>query len=162
MSGGVFAIVGVILGSVSTYLVQNLMARRAERFATQERLRRERMDAYCAFAADAMDARRSQINRWYQRRDAGRGSVLYEDAKAESYRGRSSARRARYLVQLVGDDPDLSQLAETAVESLGDIHKAQTKSEMEELAERARTLIEDFVRCSAMRLAVDREASRQS
>ncbi len=71
MSGGIFAIIGVVLGSVLTYLVQNLMARRAEDFATRERHRRERMDAYSTFAADAMDARRSQINRWYQRRDAG-------------------------------------------------------------------------------------------
>lgn len=161
MSAGIFAIAGVILGSVSTYLVQNVMARRAERFATRERLRRERMDAYSAFAAEAMDARRAQINRWYQRRDAGRGSVVYGDAKAESYRGRSAARRARYRVQLVADDLELTQLAETAVESLGHIHKAETKAEMEARAERTRSLVEDFVRDAAMRLSVQDDAARQ-
>ncbi|MBM0123444.1 hypothetical protein [Pimelobacter simplex] len=54
MSAGFFAILGVLLGSISTYWVQNRMAARAEGFETQERLRRERMDAYSAFAASAI------------------------------------------------------------------------------------------------------------
>lgn len=153
MTVGIFAIVGVVLGSVSTYLVQTLMAGRAEDFAMRERLRRERMDAYSAFAAAAMEARRSQINRWYQRRDAGRGSAQYDDAKAESYRGRSAARLERYRLQLVADDDRLTALAETAIESLGDIHQAETKSEMEARAEGTRTLVEQVVGVAAAHLS---------
>ena len=159
MSPGIFAIVGVLIGSIATYLVQNLMARRAESFERQERLRRERMEVYSAFAAEAMDARRAQINRWYQRKDAGRGSAEYDEAKADSYRGRTEARRERYRIELVADDPDLTGLAEAVVESLGAIHKGSMKAQMEERAERTRTLVESFVTAAADQIGMDRRRS---
>jgi hypothetical protein len=154
MSTGIFAIVGVMLGSALGYFGQRLMAGRAEDFATREHLRRERMDAYSAFAAGAMDARRGQINRWYQRRDAGRSSsVEYDEAKAQSYLGRSAAWRERYRVQLVANDEALSALAEATVISLRAIPKGDTKTEMEERAQETRALIERFVTDAAAHLA---------
>lgn len=156
MISGLFAIVGVALGSVLTYVVQSRMARRAEDFALSERLRRERMDAFTAFAAEAMEARSAQINRWYQRRDAGRGSSRYEEAKSQSYRSRTAARRARYLVELVAGHEDMVLLSAEAVESLRLIHKAPTKPEMEALADQTRELVERFVRDAALRVASNR------
>ncbi|WP_156384251.1 hypothetical protein [Marmoricola sp. Leaf446] len=153
MSAGIFAIVGVALGSALGYFGQRLMAGRAEEFARRERLRRERMDAYSAFAASAMEARRAQINRWYQRRDAGSASSEYDEAKAESYLGRSAAWRERYRVQLVADDEGLSGLAEAAVKSLRSIPKAETKSGMEQSAKETRSLIERFVTDAAAQLS---------
>jgi hypothetical protein len=129
------------------------MAGRAEDFATRERLRRERMDAYSAFAASAMEARRGQINRWYRRRDAGPSSAEYDEAKAESYLGRSAAWRERYRVQLVADDEALSALAEATVKSLRAIPKADTKSQMEAKAQETRNLIERFVTDAATQLS---------
>jgi hypothetical protein len=134
MSPGNFAIVGIALGAISTYLVQSLMARRAEGFEAHERLRRERMEVYSSFASSTMEARRGQINRWYQHTDAGRDSAEYGDAKAESYRGRSVARRERYRVQLVAVDGGLTDLAERVVQSLGAVHEGATRPEMEEKA----------------------------
>jgi hypothetical protein len=81
MSSGVFAIVGVVLGSVLTYLMQSRLARRTEEFARAQSLRHERLEVYSALAAQAMEARRAQINRWYQRRDSGRGTTQYADAR---------------------------------------------------------------------------------
>lgn len=153
MSTGIFAVIGVALGSLLTYVVQDRMARRAETFATRERLRQERMDAYSAFASDSMDARRAQINRWYQRRDSARGTPEYEAAKADSYRSRAAARHERYRVQLVAGDGGLTELAEAAVKSLGHIHKAQTKPQMEERAEHTRSLIEQFVTQATVELS---------
>lgn len=162
MSAGIFAIVGVALGSLLTYAVQSRMARRAEDFATRERLRQERMDAYSALAADTMDARRAQIDRWYQRRDSGRGTPQYEAAKAESYRGRTAARRERYRVELVAADAEMTALAEEAVASLGDIHKAQSKTEMEERAEHTRRLVERFVERAASQLSAPADSENSA
>lgn len=153
MSSGIFAIIGVALGSVLTYLVQDRMARRAEDFARRERLRRERMDVYSTFAAGTMDARRAQINRWYQRRDAGRATPQYQEAKAESYQRRVAARRERYRVELVAIDDGMVVLAEAAVESLGAIHKAESETGMEERADHTRDLIERFVSEAAAQLS---------
>lgn len=117
------------------------------------------MEVYSAFAAGAMDARRGQINRWYQRRDTGRGSAEYGHAKADSYRGRTEARRERYRVELVADNQDLTELAESVVESLGAIHKGATKAEMEERADSTRTLIERFVTAAANEIGIERQRS---
>lgn len=145
MSSGIFAIIGVALGSALTYLVQSHMARRAEDFAQRERLRRERMDVYSAFAARTMDARRAQINRWYQRTDKGRGTKAYEDAKSATYRERTAARREQYRVKLVATDQGFADLAVAAVDSLRYIPKTESKVEMEERADRTRDLVEQFV-----------------
>lgn len=155
MVAGVFAVVGVLLGSVSTLVVQTVMARRAETFAVGEKLRQQRMEAYCALADEAMEARRTQINRWYQRRDAGAGTAEYAKAKDESYRGRAAARRQRYKVQLVADDDRLIRKADLLIESMGPIHKAETEAEMERLAEHTVELIEDFVKSASAQLRAD-------
>ncbi len=59
-------------------------------------------------------------------------------AKAESYQGRMAARRERCRMQLVTQDRELLGLAEAAIESLGAIHKAEAKPEMEKLADETR------------------------
>ena len=133
------------------------MAQRAEDFAERERLRQERMDVYSAFAAATMDARRAQIHRWHQRRDAGRGTSQYEEAKTQSYLGRVNARRERYRVELVANEPGMFAMAEEAVESLGAIHKAESQPKMEQHAEHTRKLIERFVSDAAAQLSATRE-----
>ncbi|MEN8705949.1 MAG: hypothetical protein ABF306_07420 [Nocardioides marinisabuli] len=145
MTVGIFAVIGVVLGSLSTYLVQNLMAGRAEDFAVRERHRRDGVDVCSAFAAEAMNARRSQIHRWYEGRDAGFESASFVEAKAESYRTRSATRRERYRVQLVADNVALTEAAEAVVVSLGHIHKAPDEATMEALADSTRELVESFV-----------------
>lgn len=155
MSSGVFAIIGVVLGTVLTYVVQNRMASRAEDFVQRQRLRDERLDAYSAFAAGVMDARRAQINRWYQRRESQRGSQLYESAKADSYHARTAARRDEYRVQLVAKDESTRVRAREVVESLGAIHKADTRADMEDRADVTRELIDRFVTEASAQLAPD-------
>ena len=112
------------------------------------------MEVYTAFASAAMDARRAQINRWYQRRDAGRGTPHYLESKADSYQSRVAARQERYRVELVASDNELSQLAEAVLRSFSPIHKAISKGEMEEFADYTRDLIERFVAGAVTQLAV--------
>jgi hypothetical protein len=98
---------------------------------------------------EPMEARRTQIDRWYQRSHSGRGTTQYAEAKAQSYHSRAAARFERYRVELVSPDSDMTTLAEAAVVSLGDIHKAESKEDMEQRAEHTRNLIEQFVAAGA-------------
>jgi hypothetical protein len=54
---------------------------------------------------------------------------------------------------LVSPDSDMTALAEAAVVSLGNIHKAESKEDMEQRAERTRKLSEQFVAAGARDLA---------
>lgn len=69
----------------------------------------------------------------------------------QSYHSRAAARFERYRVELVSPDSDMTTLAEAAVASLGDIHRAESKEDMEQRAEHTRKLIEQFVAAGAPR-----------
>ncbi|GAA4520517.1 hypothetical protein GCM10023191_097580 [Actinoallomurus oryzae] len=61
---GLFAVVGTLVGSVVTYLLQRRSAEHAERSAREQRLWQERLQAYSAFAEATIEFRRSQYDRW--------------------------------------------------------------------------------------------------
>ncbi|MER5182012.1 hypothetical protein ABT009_27260 [Streptomyces sp. NPDC002896] len=56
----VIAVLGTLLSSALTYVFQRRNAERSEQFARNERLRQERIDAYCAFGGAPADYRRGR------------------------------------------------------------------------------------------------------
>ena len=161
--GGLLAILGAAAGSALTYLLQRKMAVRAEEFAVAERVRAERMAAFSSFASAAMEARRAQVNRWYQRRDAGRDSDAYRTAKAESHRYRAAASQALFRAQLVSDSEELSNRATKVLEGIGDLHKAQTKDDLDQEADKWRDGVGLYVKAARLRIdaaADERTAAR--
>jgi hypothetical protein len=58
------AVVGTLLGSLSTFLFQQRTAVRAEVAVREERLRQERLAAYSAFAAAVTELKRGVVAAW--------------------------------------------------------------------------------------------------
>ena len=136
--GGLLAILGAAAGSALTYVLQRKMAVRAEEFAVAERVRAEGMAAFSSFASAAMEARRAQVDRWYQRRDAGPGSDEYRSAKDESFRCRAAAWQVLFRAQLVSDSDELNSRATELLDGIGRLHKAQTKDDLDQEADKWR------------------------
>jgi hypothetical protein len=143
--GGVLAIVAAAAGSTLTFYTQHHVARRAERFAVAEQMRAERLAAFSAFAGAAMEARRAQVDRWYQLHDGGRESSAYIAAKNESYRAKALAWQALFRAQLVSDSTELTALAAAALEGIGSLHRAAAKDELDHRAEGVRESVGAFV-----------------
>lgn len=70
----VVAVIGTLLGSGITHFFQSRAAERSEQFARAERLRQERIDAYCAYAGALLDYRRVLVHRWF---------VLHEEDRCD-------------------------------------------------------------------------------
>jgi hypothetical protein len=136
--GGLIAILGAAAGSGLTYLLQRKMAVRAEEFAVAERVRAERMAAFSSFASSAMEARRAQVDRWYQRHDAGPESDANRTAEDESFRCRAAAWQALFRAQLVSDSDELNSRATELLDGIGGLHKAQTKDDLDPEADKWR------------------------
>ena len=150
--GGLLAILGAAAGSSLTYVLQRKMAVRAEEFAVAERVRAEGMAAFSSFASAAMEARRAQVDRWYQRRDAGPGSDEYRSAKDESFRCRAAAWQALFRAQLVSDN-ELNSRATGVLEGIGNLHKAHTKVDLDQGADKWREEISLYVEAARLRIA---------
>lgn len=148
ISSGIFTLLGAVLGSGLTYLAQATMAGRSQRFARDERHRAEQIDACSRFASAAMEARRAQKNRWYQRRLEGPDSSPYSEAKAESYRLRAAAWQELYRAELVTNDPELSELARQALNLVADMHNAPDEDAVSQTGESVRKKVEAFVQAA--------------
>ncbi|GAA2048460.1 hypothetical protein N0X72_16870 [Streptomyces carpaticus] len=133
----VVAVAGTLLGSLSTHLFQ----RRATRSQT---LRQERLVAYSAFAATLEEYRHGQNTRWHQRNEPDRTA-----ARDEAHRLRTSARQALHRVELLTDDPALTELARNAYRSTWSISTAVEPDEHRERDGASRQAIEAFVTAAA-------------
>jgi hypothetical protein len=123
-------------------------------------LLRERMAAFSTFASAAMEARRSQVDRWYQRHDAGRDSDAYRTAKDESFRCRAAAWQALFRAQLVSDSDELNSRATELLDGIGGLHKAQTKDDLDQEADKWRDGVGLYVK--AARLRIDAAADERT
>ncbi|GAA4630322.1 hypothetical protein GCM10023196_055210 [Actinoallomurus vinaceus] len=140
--------VGTLLGSALTYVFQRRTAGRAEQFARDERLRRDRVSAYSAFAEAVMAYRHEELQVWLHRH----GELIHplpERFEVEQGRLRSLALRARYRVQLLADEPRLIEPADHSLDAVARIHQANDATELMEHGERTEQRVEDFVRAAA-------------
>ncbi|MCO5970225.1 hypothetical protein [Actinoallomurus soli] len=142
------AVAGTLLGSALTYVFQRRTAGRAEQFARDERLRRDRVSAYSAFAEAVMEYRHQELQVWLHRR----GELTHplpERFEVEQGRLRSLALRARYRVQLLAEAPRLVELADQSLDAVAEIHRAKDATELMEHGERTEQRVERFVREAA-------------
>ena len=138
------AILGVVLGSVLTYLFQARNARQAQEFARDQRLWQERLTAYSEFAGVVTDFRRSENDRWHREQEDPQGAPFIS-ARDESYQLRAKATAALCRVQLVGGDTALSQLAEKALNATTEVHMATGEDDRARRGEKARLALQDFL-----------------
>jgi hypothetical protein len=147
---GLFAVVGTLVGSVVTYLLQRRNAEHAERSAREQRLWQERLQAYSAFAEAAIEFRRSQYDRWH-RHDEDPSSSAYVEARTESYRLKAVARQAMFRVKLLSGDVLIAQ-ADEIMKITEDLHHASDSRELTARGDQAQQIVDMFISAASAKV----------
>ncbi|MFE0130624.1 hypothetical protein ACFWY6_03345 [Streptomyces sp. NPDC059037] len=146
----VVAVLGTLLGAGLTHLLQHRTALRAEQFTREERLRQERIDAYCSFGGTLANYRRGQMDYWFARHDDGRirEEVELHELRREAQRLRAVAMEAMFRAELLTDAPRLAALGRDALKAVEAIPGAETRDELHGVRNTSRTLIYDYIAAS--------------
>lgn len=141
----VVAVVGTLLGSGITHVFQSRSADRSERFARAERLRQERIDAYCAYAGALLEYRRILVHRWFVLHEDDRCGEDTPELREEVYKTRYSAQEAMFRAQMVTDDPEILDRSEQVMSATTELHWARDRETLTELRATTRQGIRDFI-----------------
>ncbi|MFI1333314.1 hypothetical protein ACH4U7_25070 [Streptomyces sp. NPDC020845] len=138
------AVLGTVLGSGVTYVFQRRTTERGEHFARAEKLRQERIDAYCAYAGALLNYRRVLIHRWFVTHE-NRPDEDTPELREHVYEMRYAAQEAMFRAQMVSDDPALVELAERLMSYVTELHKAEDPAQLDDIRERTRQGVRDFI-----------------
>ncbi|MEU8785498.1 hypothetical protein [Streptomyces sp. NPDC048637] len=141
----VVAVVGTLLGSGITHVFQRRAADRSEQFARAERLRQERIDAYCAYAGALLEYRRILVHRWFVLHEGDRCGEDTPELREEVYKTRYSAQEAMFRAQMVTDDPEIVDRSEQVMSATTELHRARDRETLTALRATTRQGIRDFV-----------------
>ncbi|GAA0489047.1 hypothetical protein GCM10010361_62810 [Streptomyces olivaceiscleroticus] len=147
------AVVGTLLGAGTTHLFQRRETERSHALAREEKLRQERIDAYCAYAGALLEYRRVLVHRWFVLHEGD--ELCGEDTpelREEQYKARRAAHEAMFRAQMVSDDAGVVELAEQLMADVTELHSVETRRSLTELRARTRQEIRDFVSLVAGRL----------
>lgn len=133
---------GTLLGAGVTHSFQRRTVERTEAFTRGERLRQERIDAYCAYAGALVNYQRILVDRWFSRVE---DREEREETRFRSYEMRSETQEALFRVQLLSGDEDLVRLAEETLEQVATVHTAADRAELAERRRVSRDAINRFV-----------------
>ncbi|UKY52200.1 hypothetical protein [Streptomyces inhibens] len=145
----VVAVVGTLLGSGITHFFQSRAADRSERFARAERLRQERIDAYCAYAGALLDYRRVVVHRWFVLNEEDRCDEDSPELREEMYKTRYTAQEAMFRAQMVSDDPEILDRSEEVMSAVTELHWARDREALTDLRTTTRQGIRDFIAATA-------------
>jgi hypothetical protein len=145
----IVAVVGTLLGSGVTHVFQRRATDRSERFAREERLRQERIDAYCAYAGALLDYRRVLVYRWFVLHEEGRGDEDTPAMREELYKNRYAAQEAMFRAQMVTGDPRILALSEEVLAHVTELHRVEDLETLTALRAVTRQGIRDFVAATA-------------
>ena len=145
----IVAVVGTLLGSGVTHVFQRRATDRSERFAREERLRQERIDAYCAYAGALLDYRRVLVYRWFVLHEEGREEEDTPALREELYKNRYAAQEAMFRAQMVTGDPRILSLSEEVMAHVTELHRAEDLEKLTALRAVTRQGIRDFVAATA-------------
>ncbi|WP_052863696.1 hypothetical protein [Streptomyces niger] len=149
----VVAVVGTLLGAGTTHLFQRRETERSHALAREEKLRQERIDAYCAYAGALLEYRRVLVHRWFVLHEGD--ELCGEDTpelREEQYKARRAAHEAMFRAQMVSDDAGVVELAEQLMADVTELHSVETRRSLTELRAHTRQEIRDFVSLVAGRL----------
>ncbi|MFD0165204.1 hypothetical protein ACFVJH_13765 [Streptomyces decoyicus] len=141
----VVAVIGTLLGSGITHFFQNRAAERSEQFARAERLRQERIDAYCAYAGALLDYRRVLVHRWFVLHEEGRCDEDSPELREEVYKTRYAAQEAMFRAQMVTDDAGILERSEQVMSATTELHWARDQETLTALRTTTRQGIRDFI-----------------
>lgn len=142
------AVIGTLLGVVTTHVFQRRAAERDQLVAARQQLRTERLAAYSDFVAAVTEYRRGQQDRWHRRHENPDGAAAAE-ARFEAFRLRGVALQALSRVQLVAVGERIVEAARHAYECTTDVHKAPDKAELRQYVSKAGEALDAFIRAAA-------------
>ncbi|MGD6751621.1 hypothetical protein [Streptomyces sp. BH105] len=145
----VIAVLGTLLGAALSHVLQSRTAARGQDFARAERLRQERIDAYCACGGALANYRRGQLDRWFpQHVDRPGETADVHELRREAQRLRTAAMEAMFRVELLTEAPALTTLAREAMASVDRIPAAADREELRVVRDESRGLIHQFIAAS--------------
>ncbi len=148
------AVAGTLLGAVLTYLFQRRTLEKTQEVARREQLRQERLSAFEAFAATAMDLRRAERDRWNLRKE-GREDAERREARQATYHLRTEAWAAFFRMKLIsepGTDDRLMEQAEKVIEVASSVSKANNEEDYHARGALTRTVLDEFVKAASSRV----------
>ncbi|MFG2135455.1 hypothetical protein [Streptomyces sp. NPDC048650] len=148
----VVAVVGTLLGAGVTQLFQTRATERSERIAREERLRQERIDAYCAYAGALLDYRRVLVHRWFVVHEDDRCDEDSPALREEVYKTRYTAQEAMFRAQMVTDDAQVLTRSEQVMADVTELHWAADRDTLTALRATTRQGIRDFIAATAPRV----------
>ncbi|MEI5134243.1 hypothetical protein RB199_21215 [Streptomyces libani] len=110
-----------------------------------ERLRQERIDAYCAYAGALLEYRRVLVHRWFVLHEDDRCGEDTPELREEVYKTRYSAQEAMFRAQMVSDDPEILDRSEQVMAATTELHWARDREALTELRATTRQGIRDFI-----------------
>ncbi|MET9535330.1 hypothetical protein ABZY02_33030 [Streptomyces sp. NPDC006649] len=124
MSAAIVAVIGTLLGAIVAGAFQHTITGRAERAATAEQLRRDRLDAVTTLAAAGSDHRRALWMRG-EARIRGESDARLEELRVASHITRSAITRPLIAVRILIPDPQVRAAAQAMVVAAYDMLDAE-------------------------------------
>ncbi|MDF3293455.1 hypothetical protein [Streptomyces silvisoli] len=140
----VIAVLGTLLGSTVTHAFQRRTAERTARLTRDEKLRQERIDAYCGYAGALLEYRRVLVQRWFVQHE-NRVEEDTPELQEQVYKLRYAAHEAMFRAQMLTGSAELSGLAERTLEEVTALHRAEGRAELDEVRDASRLAIRNFV-----------------
>jgi hypothetical protein len=145
----VIAVLGTLLGSAVTHLFQRRTALRAEQFTRSERLRHERIDAYCVYGGALANYRRGQMDYWFAKHeDRALEEQSIHELRREAQRLRAMAMEAMFRAELLTHSEELHALARQALKAVDAIPGARSRAELDPIRDTSRSSIYQFISAS--------------
>ncbi|MFJ5291122.1 MULTISPECIES: hypothetical protein [unclassified Streptomyces] len=138
------AVLGTLLGSGITLVVQQRTTDKGHQFARGERVRQEMLEAYSTYAGALVNYRRTLVHLWICVHE----QPPPEDAdqvRARTYDLRSRAQEALFRVQMLTDDAVLSSVAADVLTEVTALYKVDTRAELDIRRAETRDAIQQLV-----------------
>ncbi|WP_433590487.1 hypothetical protein [Nocardia sp. CA-145437] len=121
MITALIAVAGTLLGSIVTHYFQRASAEKTARQSFSERLRQDRLNAYNAFAAAAIEYRHHQIERWHRLSQDPDAEL---NTRSEAFTKKAALKTEFLRLKLLSDDIRLHRLADEAIEAIRGIQRS--------------------------------------
>ena len=147
----IIAVVGTLLGSITTHLLGRRTAAEQAAATRSERLRQEQLASCSAFAGALTALKRAVITVWFRRHE----SPMSEETRAawvEADRLGAAAEAARFRVLMVLDDPSLAELADDAHAAIAPLGQVDEREDLRTAEEAFGAAVRAFIAAAARTL----------
>lgn len=144
----IIAVVGTLLGSITTHLLGRRTAAEQAAAMRSERLRQEQLAACSAFAGALTELKRAVITLWFRQHES-RTSEETRAAWVEADRLGAAVEAARFRVLMVVENPSLAELADNASASIAPLGQVGERQDLLPAEEAFAAAVKSFVTAAA-------------